>query len=56
MSEESDVIDDHSEVLDISDVDEIDTNVDDLEDIDKLLVTTNEESIILSPFEISNGF
>jgi len=45
MSEESDIMDDYSNIVDVSDIDDVDTNTDDLNDVDKLLVTTKEESI-----------
>ena len=44
MSEESSVDHDEEELISVSDVDDADTNVDDLEDVDKLIVTTHEES------------
>jgi hypothetical protein len=44
MSEESEIIDDYDAIVDVSDIDDVDTNVDDLNDVDQLLVTTKEES------------
>ena len=44
MSEESEIHDDYSNIIEISDIDDVDTNTDDLNDVDKLLITTKEES------------
>jgi len=44
MSEESDIMDDNeTHIIDISDLDDVDTNTEDLNDVDKLLITTKEE-------------
>ena len=48
MSEESDIEpDNETHIIDISDLDDVDTNTEDLNDVDKLLITTKEESIVL---------
>ena len=48
MSEESDIEpDNETHIIDISDLDDVDTNTEDLNDVDKLLITTKEESKVL---------
>ena len=44
MSEESEINEDFDTVVDISDLSNVDTNVNDLDDVDKLIHTTKEES------------
>ena len=51
MSEESDILDDYENIVDVSNVDDVDTNTEDLNDLDKLLITTKEES---NPFYLSD--